>query len=58
MPNTDYFCVWVKGETEPKLSFAWERLAKISCDRNRHATATEVIFVGRRLHDQMAHKGP
>jgi len=45
--QVDYFCF---ERTDPRpLPFAWERIAEISCDRDRTPAPEEVVIVGRRL---------
>ena len=45
--QADYFCF---ERTDPRpLPFAWERIAEISCDRDRTPAPEEVVIVGRRL---------
>ena len=49
--DVDYFCVHVGGQEEPQLPFAWEPVASLSVDRNRHKVPEERIVVGRIIHD-------
>jgi 4-amino-4-deoxy-L-arabinose transferase-like glycosyltransferase len=44
-----YFCFNAAGFDRPQLPFAWEELAAISMDRNRHAIPERVLVVARRL---------
>jgi hypothetical protein len=45
--NVDYFC-FERNDARP-LPFAWEKIAEISCDRDRTPEPEEVVIVGRRL---------
>ncbi len=54
--TTDYFCIWTKHSQVPQLSFPWEPVTKISCDRNRTNDPTEVMIVGRRKSTTLASK--
>jgi 4-amino-4-deoxy-L-arabinose transferase-like glycosyltransferase len=42
-----YFC-FERNDARP-LPFAWEKLAEISCDRDRTPEPEEVVIIGRRL---------
>ena len=47
--NTDYFCFKpLPGEAE-KLTFAWEPLGEVTCDRNRNGSPQRIVVIGRRL---------
>jgi 4-amino-4-deoxy-L-arabinose transferase-like glycosyltransferase len=45
----EYFCVDGLGNTRLELPFAWEQVAVVSMDRNRHARPERLVVVGRRL---------
>ncbi|HZY87136.1 MAG TPA: glycosyltransferase family 39 protein [Gemmataceae bacterium] len=44
-----YFCVDGLGNTPLRLPFAWEPVAALSMDRNRHERPDRLVVVGRRL---------
>jgi 4-amino-4-deoxy-L-arabinose transferase-like glycosyltransferase len=44
-----YFCFECPGDRRPPLPFAWEELAAVPLDRNRHPVPERVAVVGRRL---------
>jgi 4-amino-4-deoxy-L-arabinose transferase-like glycosyltransferase len=44
-----YFCIDGLGNTPLDLPFAWEPVAALSMDRNRHARPERLVVVGRRL---------
>jgi hypothetical protein len=45
--RVDYFC-FERADARP-LPFPWEKIAEISCDRDRSPAPEEVIVVGRRV---------
>jgi 4-amino-4-deoxy-L-arabinose transferase-like glycosyltransferase len=46
----EYFCFDLPGARQPpELPFAWERVAVISCERNRSKDPEQKVIVGRRL---------
>jgi 4-amino-4-deoxy-L-arabinose transferase-like glycosyltransferase len=45
--QVSYFCFEQAGN--PPLPFPWEKVALISCDRDRTAQPEEIVIVGRRL---------
>ena len=49
VPLKGYFCFTASGVTRPELPFAWEEIAAISMDRNRHPVPEKVLVVARRL---------
>lgn len=51
--EVEYFCVHWASSQPLQLPFAWEEVATLSVDRNRHAVPKERVVVGRRLshHD-------
>ena len=46
--NLTWFCFSSVGDYRAPLPFAWEEVAVISVDRNRHAKPENVVVVGRR----------
>lgn len=53
-PTIDYFCFDGQTHQADLIPFAWEQIAVISCDRNRHESPRERVVVGRRLSDDGA----
>jgi 4-amino-4-deoxy-L-arabinose transferase-like glycosyltransferase len=49
-----WFCFTQQGPQAPPLPFAWERIAVISCERNKKADPWDKVIVGRRLDVQQA----
>jgi hypothetical protein len=45
----EYFCFDQLGPDGPELPFPWERVAVISCERNRVKNPQQLVIVGRRL---------
>jgi 4-amino-4-deoxy-L-arabinose transferase-like glycosyltransferase len=52
-----YFCFDAEGDRRPPLPFAWQELAVISMDRNRHPTPMRAVVVGRRFRVSVARAG-
>lgn len=52
--EVEYFCVHWASPQPLQLPFAWEEVASLSVDRNRHAVPKERVVVGRRL----SHRDP
>jgi hypothetical protein len=48
-----YFC-FERNDARP-LPFAWEKLAEVSCDRDRTPEPEEVVIIGRRLAPKPTH---
>jgi hypothetical protein len=46
-----YFCFDWSGDKRPVLPFAWEEVAAVPMDRNRHGTPERVVVTGRRLQE-------
>jgi 4-amino-4-deoxy-L-arabinose transferase-like glycosyltransferase len=49
--DVDYFCIYVTEtfDPRPKLPFAWEQVARVSCERYRRDRSRFDMIIGRRL---------
>jgi hypothetical protein len=47
--DADYFCFEQDEYRDGRIPFAWETVARVSCERNRTDTPQQVVVVGRRL---------
>jgi 4-amino-4-deoxy-L-arabinose transferase-like glycosyltransferase len=52
--DVEHFCLLSHHGEVPKLPFAWEQKAVVSCDRFASDTPTRIMIVGRRLPTSVA----
>jgi 4-amino-4-deoxy-L-arabinose transferase-like glycosyltransferase len=57
-PEVDYFSYVEPASGPPKLPFAWETVAVVSCERNRLPVPRRVVRIGRRIADANGGNSP